>query len=248
MADTQRVYGIHAVESILKNRPEQVLTVWFVRERHDKRLQTLQHMAEKLQIGVQSAHAKKLNELAGDTHHQGVVAEYRVARPWTEAELIEKLEQAEKDCLLLVLEGIQDPHNLGACLRTADAAGVFAVVIPRDKAASITPIVRKVACGAAENVPVVMVGNITRLLETLKPLGIWIKGAAGEAKDSIFQTDFTGKIALVLGAEGTGLKRITETACDSLFSIPMKGTVESLNVSVATGVCLYEALRQRGVS
>lgn len=248
MAETQRVYGIHAVESILKNRPDQVLTVWFMKERSDKRVQTLHQMAEKLGLGIQHAHTKKLNELAGDTHHQGVVAEYRVAKPWTEAELIEKLEQTEKDCLLLVLEGIQDPHNLGACLRTADGAGVFAVIIPRDKAASITPVVRKVACGAAENIPIVMVNNITRLLETLKPLGIWIKGAAGEAKDSIFQTDFTGKIAIVLGAEGSGLKRITEAACDSLFSIPMKGSVDSLNVSVATGICLYEALRQRGES
>jgi 23S rRNA (guanosine2251-2'-O)-methyltransferase len=245
VAETQRVYGIHAVESILNNRPEQVLTVWFVKERNDKRLQTLHHLAEKLGLGIQSANAKKLNELAGDTHHQGVVAEYRVAKPWTEAELMEKLEQTKQDCLLLVLEGIQDPHNLGACLRTADAAGVFAVVIPRDKAASITPIVRKVACGAAEHVPIVVVGNVTRFLETLKPLGIWIKGATGEAKASIFETDFTGKVAIVMGAEGSGLKRITESTCDSLFSIPMNGSVESLNVSVATGICLYEALRQR---
>jgi 23S rRNA (guanosine2251-2'-O)-methyltransferase len=155
------------------------------------------------------------------------------------------LKTASSPPLFLVLDNIQDPHNLGACLRTADAVHVTAVIIPKDRSATITPVVRKVATGAAETVPIVQVNNLVRALEHLKELGVWLMGASGDAKQSLYQTDLRGPIALVLGAEGTGLRRLTEECCDVLMHIPMRGSVESLNVSVAAGICLYEALRQR---
>ena len=159
--------------------------------------------------------------------------------------LLQFVEQSEQPSLILVLDGVTDPHNLGACLRSADAAGVHAVVVPKDKSADLSPTVRKVACGAAEVVPFVRVTNLSRTLEALKERGVWLFGAAGEAEKSIYDNDLTGSMALVMGAEGAGLRRLTREHCDHLVKLPMAGSVSSLNVSVATGVCLFEAVRQR---
>lgn len=240
------VYGIHAVQFVLKKRPETVLALFMSEQRQDSRLQTLRQSAQKTGIRIQAVSPDKLKDLALEGQHQGVVARCKTMPEWTEADLIQAIEAPEiKIGPLLILDGVQDPHNLGAILRTADAAGVLAVVIPKDRATTVTPVVRKVASGAAESVPVVTVTNLARCMEKLKAVGVWIKGASAEAPASLYQIDFTGCVAIVLGAEGSGLRSLTEAHCDELFSIPMLGMVESLNVSVAAGICLYEAFRQR---
>ena len=167
------------------------------------------------------------------------------SREWSEDDLLAMLSGSDKPPFLLILDGVTDPHNLGACLRTADAVGVQAVVVPKDKSASLSPTVRKVACGAAETVPLVRVTNLARFMRTIRDDGVWLIGTAGEADNTLYQADFTGPVALVMGAEGKGMRRLTREHCDLLINIPMLGHVDSLNVSVATGVCLYEALRQR---
>jgi len=177
-------------------------------------------------------------------NHQGVIAEVKVADAlMNENQLLELVEEKD-NCLLLVLDGVTDPHNLGACLRTADAAGVDAVIIPKDRSATLTAVARKVACGAADYVPVVKVTNLARYLSQLKELNVWIIGTAGEATSDVYQTKFSGATALVMGAEGSGMRRLTRENCDQLIKIPMAGSVSSLNVSVATGVCLFEIVRQ----
>jgi len=173
------------------------------------------------------------------------VVEVPAAETGGERQLDDFLHTLRSPALLLVLDGVTDPHNLGACLRTADAAGVQAVILPKDRSAGLTPVVRKVACGAAEHLPVFAVTNLARALRTLQAAGLWVYGAAGEAEKSLYDVDFTGSVALVLGAEGSGLRRLTREHCDALVKIPMTGSVESLNVSVATGVLLYEVVRQR---
>ena len=186
--------------------------------------------------------------------HQGVVAEAleepvrgEIGQPnlWDEWQLLQAVKDKTGPVLILVLDGVTDPHNLGACLRSADAAGVDAVVVPKDKSADLNPTARKVACGAAETVPFVRVTNISRTLKALKELGVWLYGTAGEAKNSLYDSDLTGSMALVMGAEGGGLRRLTREQCDHLVKLPMAGSVSSLNVSVATGVCLFEVVRQR---
>tara|TARA_R110000822_G_scaffold15732_12_gene54070 strand:+ start:263 stop:793 length:531 start_codon:yes stop_codon:yes gene_type:complete len=174
-----------------------------------------------------------------------VVAAVTESREWTEDDLLTQLAASDKPPFLLVLDGVTDPHNLGACMRTCDAVGIQAVIVPKDKSASLTAVARKVACGAAETVPFVRVTNLARFLRTLKDQGVWLIGTAGEAEATVYQADFKGPVALVMGAEGTGMRRLTREHCDQLINIPMLGHVDSLNVSVATGVCLYEALRQR---
>jgi len=247
MKHEHMVYGIHAVQFVLKKHPETVLSLWVSEQRQDNRLQSVLTLAQQVQLRVQTVPAKTLMDLiGGEGQHQGIVAKCRTTPPWEEGDLLLALENAVGPLgPLLILDGVQDPHNLGAILRTADATGVFAVVLPKDRAASITPVVRKVACGAAENVPVVTVTNLARCIEKLKTAGVWVKGASAEASASIYETELTGPLAIVLGAEGTGMRMLTEKHCDVLFSIPMQGMVESLNVSVSAGVCLYEALRQR---
>jgi 23S rRNA (guanosine2251-2'-O)-methyltransferase len=195
-------------------------------------------------VKVSTRDVQELDRLASGERHQGVCVQMRSAGVLGEGALDDLLEKV-KAPLLLVLDGVQDPHNLGACLRTADAAGVAAVIVPRDRAAGLSPVVRKVASGAAETIPLIQVVNLARTLRWLKEREIWIVGTDDEAPKSLFETSLTGPLALVLGAEGQGLRRLTKENCDALISIPMKGVVESLNVSVATGVVLYEALRQR---
>jgi 23S rRNA (guanosine2251-2'-O)-methyltransferase len=196
-------------------------------------------------VPVEETTGDSLDRAAGHDHHQGVVARCRAAPERTEAELPAFLKDLPATAFLLVLDGVQDPHNLGACLRSADAAGVQAVIVPRDNSAPLTPAVRKVASGAAETVPLFRVANLARVLETLKSAGVWLVGAAGEAERDLYDIDLRGPLALVLGAEGTGLRRLTRDLCDHLARIPMTGSVGSLNVSVAAGVCLFEAVRQR---
>lgn len=239
------VFGLHSVEALLQNQPERVLRICAAHERNDKKMDALVKAAKRLGIAVEDASRQELDRMTDDANHQGIVAFVKKAKMLDEHDLKQLLDNLTVPPFLLILDGVTDPHNLGACLRSADAAGVHAVIVTKDKAAGITPTVSKVACGAAEAVPFIQVTNLARTLEMLKERGIWIYGAAGEAKDNLFQTNLSGPIALVLGAEGEGLRRLTRETCDVLVKIPMAGTVSSLNVSVATGVFLFEVVRQR---
>ncbi|MBU2875959.1 23S rRNA (guanosine(2251)-2'-O)-methyltransferase RlmB [Marinobacter salexigens] len=238
------VFGWHAVEAVLKREPERLRQVWIQTGRQDKRVKTITDTLEELGVRWAVVHRRELDERVGGVH-QGVVAAVSESREWSEDDLLAQLAASDKPPFLLVLDGVTDPHNLGACMRTCDAVGVQAVIVPKDKSASLTPVARKVACGAAETVPFVRVTNLARFLRTLQDQGVWLVGTAGEAKATLYQADFKGPIALVMGAEGKGMRRLTREHCDQLINIPMLGHVDSLNVSVATGVCLYEALRQR---
>lgn len=238
------IFGWHAVESVLKREPERVQQVWIQTGRQDRRVRAITGTLDDHGVPWQVVHRRELDERVSGVH-QGIVAAVAPGKEWSEGDLMAMLESAQQPPFLLVLDGITDPHNLGACLRTADAAGVQAVVVPRDKSASLTPVARKVACGAAETVPLVRVTNLARCLRSLQELGVWLVGTAGEADTSLYQADLKGPLAIVMGAEGRGMRRLTREHCDLLVSIPMHGQVDSLNVSVATGVCLYEAVRQR---
>ena len=238
------VFGWHAVEAVLKREPERLHRVWIQTGRQDKRVKSITDALDGLGVAWKVVHRRELDERVSGVH-QGIVAAVSESREWTEDDLLSQLAGSDRPPFLLVLDGVTDPHNLGACMRTADAVGVQAVIVPKDKSASLTPVARKVACGAAETVPFVRVTNLARFLRTLKDQGVWLIGTAGEAKATLFQADFKGPVALVMGAEGKGMRRLTREHCDQLINIPMLGHVDSLNVSVATGVCLYEALRQR---
>jgi len=238
-------YGIHPVRLLLERSPQRVRRLWLASSKTHGRIDELRELARRHEIEVLPADDATLERLSDAGRHQGAVAEveFRAGDPETALELA--LESAPGPPLLLVLDGVQDPHNLGACLRTADAAGANAVIAPRDRAAGITPIVRKVAAGAAETLPFIAVVNLARTMRDLKTRGVWIVGTADGSTRSIYDVDLTGPIALVLGAEADGLRRLTREHCDELVSLPMAGVVESLNVSVAAGVALYEAVRQR---
>lgn len=244
MAKLESVYGLHAVQALLKSAPQRVNELLVLEGRHDQRLKKLLHTAERAAVRVRQTSRKELDKLS-DGNHQGVVALSFPGELHDEKYLYRLLQDLQQTPFLLVLDGVTDPHNLGACLRTADAAGVHAVIAPRDKACGLTSTVRKVACGAAETVPFVQVTNLARTLKALQQAGIWIIGTDLDTTQSLYDSDLTGPLALVLGAEGKGLRRLTREACDSLVKLPMQGTVQSLNVSVSAGICLYEALRQR---
>ena len=245
MAQEERIFGLHAVRTLLERRPEAVLSLAVQTGRQDKRLQDLLELARPHGIPVQARSTGELDAAAEGGVHQGVVARVRPAPMLDEHRLLDLVEALDRPAFLLVLDGVTDPHNLGACLRTADAAGVDCVIAPRDRAAGLTPTARKVAAGAAETVPFAQVTNLVRCLEHLKQAGVWVVGTAGEATDLLHDVDLTGPLAVVMGAEGDGMRRLTREACDRLIRLPMAGAVESLNVSVATGVVLYEAVRQR---
>jgi 23S rRNA (guanosine2251-2'-O)-methyltransferase len=247
VADSKRnfVYGLHAVNAALERAPERVLELWIVQARDDARTRDLKDRADRVGVHVHAVAADALNKLVGDVVHQGAVAAMRPLRPWDEHDLTQALSQLSGDPLLLILDGVTDPHNLGACLRTADAAGAHAVVIPKDRAATVDGVARKVAAGAAEFIPVVSVTNLARTLEVLKERGIWVVGTDGEAEKTLYAADLKRPLALVLGAEGSGMRRLTKDKCDFLVRIPMAGHTPSLNVSVAAGIALFEALRQR---
>jgi 23S rRNA (guanosine2251-2'-O)-methyltransferase len=244
-ADLSPIVGIHSVRAALKHGGEAVREVWLERRRRDRRLGEIAELAREAGVGVRQVDRDELERAGRGVNHQGVLAWVRTPAARTEQDLGSILEKADGPPLLLILDEVQDPHNLGACLRTADAAGVHAVIAPKDNAVGLTPTVCKVASGAAETVPYVQVTNLARAMDSLKEQGIWMVGAAGEAEADLFATDLTGPIGLAMGGEGKGLRRLTRERCDVLVRLPMLGTVESLNVSVAAGICLYEALRQR---
>jgi 23S rRNA (guanosine2251-2'-O)-methyltransferase len=238
-------YGMHAVRVLLTRSPTRVRRVLVAAGRDAGRHAEIKTLAERAGIQVSAADDSMLDRLAEGGRHQGVLAEITARAGDPETQLEEALEAAGDAPLLLVLDGVQDPHNLGACLRSADAAGVAAVIAPRDRAAGLTPVVRKVAAGAAETVPFVSVVNLARTLRELKERSIWLVGTDDESGKSIYDVDLKGPTAIVMGSEGEGMRRLTRECCDQLVSIPMAGAVESLNVSVATGIVLFEAVRQR---
>jgi 23S rRNA (guanosine2251-2'-O)-methyltransferase len=247
VADSKRnfVYGMHAINAVLERAPERLLELWLAQPRDDARARELRARAEGAGIRVQSVGGEALAKLVGDVTHQGAVAAVRPLRPWDEHDLTAALSALTEDPLLLVLDGVTDPHNLGACIRTANAAGAHAVLIPKDRAATVDAVVRKVAAGAAEFIPVASLTNLARTLDLLKEQRIWIVGTDGEAGQSLFASDLKRPLAVVLGGEGAGMRRLTRERCDFLVRIPMHGQIESLNVSVAAGVALFEARRQR---
>ncbi len=246
MANTRYIYGFHAVASRLKQRARSVHEVYVDSARRDPRARDLVKLAESFQVRVVEIDAVRLNGMAGAGRHQGVAAKVDVVE--LAVSLDDVLDQVQEPPLLLVLDGVTDPHNLGACLRTADAAGVHAVVAPKDRAVGLNATVMKVASGAADTVPYITVTNLARTLRELKERDIWIVGAAEEAEHAHHAPGLNRPLAWVLGAEGEGLRRLTRETCDELRRIPMGGSVESLNVSVATGICLFEAVRQRGAT
>jgi 23S rRNA (guanosine2251-2'-O)-methyltransferase len=247
VAESKRnfVYGLHAVNAVLERAPERLLELWVAQPRDDARIHELRDRAQNVGVRVQLVGGEALAKLVGEVAHQGAVAAVRPLKPWDEHDLMEGLSQISGDPLILILDGVTDPHNLGACLRTADAAGAHAVLIPKDRAAAVDGVVRKVAAGAAEFVPVASVTNLARAIDRLKERGIWVVGTDAEAPQTLYAADLRRPLGMVLGAEGTGMRRLTRERCDFLVRIPMGGQVESLNVSVAAGVALFEARRQR---
>lgn len=250
------VYGIHAVDSLLRQNAKSVQRLLLQTGREDKRITALLELAQNQGVSVLREPRTDLDKIVSG-RHQGAVAQLRdgVAREdsaasnlWREADLLQAVDNKEGPVLILVLDGVTDPHNLGACLRSADAAGVDAVVVPRDNSADLTPVVRKVACGAAEVVPFVRVTNISRTLQALQERGVWLYGTDGDAEKSLYNSELTVSIALVMGAEGKGMRRLTRECCDYLIHLPMAGSVSSLNVSVAAGIFLFEVVRQRAAS
>jgi 23S rRNA (guanosine2251-2'-O)-methyltransferase len=239
------IAGVHSVRNALRHGPDSVSEIWVDQRRHDQRLREILALARHAQVRVRHTDRDTLDRLSGGANHQGVLAQAAVPVAQGEADLQGLLEALNEPPFLLVLDGLQDPHNLGACLRTADAAGVHAVIAPRDNAVGLTPTVCKIASGAAGRVPFVQVTNLARTLRGLKEQGVWLIGTAGEADTDFFATDLRGALALVMGGEEKGLRRLTRETCDLLVNLPMRGQVESLNVSVATGIVLFEALRQR---
>jgi len=247
MSSHKVLFGFHAVGVRLKTAPQSIIEVYYEPTRRDARMRQFLDKAREANVRLIEADGLRLSRLAGSHGHQGVAAKVDpVAQVHSLDELLEQLEaDGVVSPLLLVLDGITDPHNLGACLRVADGAGAHAVIAPKDHAAGLNATVAKVASGAAETMPYFMVTNLARTLGELKERNIWIIGTSDDAPKTLYQVDLKGPVALVLGAEGAGMRQLTRKTCDELISIPMRGAVESLNVSVASGVCLYEALRQR---
>ncbi|PJD92461.1 MAG: 23S rRNA (guanosine(2251)-2'-O)-methyltransferase RlmB [Legionella sp.] len=247
MSSEQLIYGLHAVAALLNNPHRTVKHIFVNQERQDKRMLDVLATITQHSIPLFPLSAAKMALKFPEEVHQGIVAVAHPLPQYHEQDLLAFIEKKTTPPFLLILDGVTDPHNLGACLRTADAAGVDCVIIPKDKSATITPVVSKVACGAAESIPVIRVTNLARTIESIKQQGIWVYGTAGEAETSLYALDAKIPLALVLGAEGEGLRRLTRERCDGLFSIPMLGNVSSLNVSVAAGVCLFEVVRQRNL-
>ena len=245
---SSKLYGLHSVQAALDYSPKKIHKAWIDSGRQDKRLGQAVDDLLALGIEIEKVDRKRLDRLAEGSNHQGIVIEVEMPGELSESDLKAAVENLSETALFLVLDNVQDPHNLGACLRTADATGVHGVIITKDNATGITPTVCKVASGAAETVPVYQVTNLSRTLRWLKGEGLWIMGAAGETAQTVYKTDFTVPTALAVGAEGKGLRRLTKEQCDVLVSVPMLGQVSSLNLSVATGVLLYEAVRQRSLA
>jgi 23S rRNA (guanosine2251-2'-O)-methyltransferase len=239
------LYGINTIEAALTHDPKNVLELYIEAGSHNARLKELSERAREAGVKPHARDRAALDKMTGGARHQGAVARYRAPPPRAEKELYELVEQARRDTLIRVLDGVTDPHNLGACLRSAEAAGATAVVVPKDKAAGITPTVRRASSGAADRVAFFAVTNLARTLKALKEKGVWLVGLTGDAAQDFYRLDLKGPLGLVMGSEGEGMRRLTGEACDFLAQIPLRGGVESLNVSVATGIALFEALRQR---
>lgn len=247
MIDNALVYGIHSVTAAIEADASRVLELWFDRSRHDMRLNALRQLAMQHGLSVQQADKKSLDKMISGERHQGVVARCRPVRrsQTSQIGMDSLLADISGNALLLILDGVSDPHNLGACLRTAEAAGAHAVIIPAQNAAGMTPAVRKVAAGSAERVPLISVTNLARTIRELKQQNVWVIGADGHSERRYYDIDLTRPVALVLGNEATGMRRLTHELCDEVCALPMFGQAESLNVSVTAGICLYEAVRQR---
>lgn len=237
--------GIHSVASALAKAPQQLRLVTVAQECSNPRVHELVQQARTAGIRVETGSRSMLDRSSEDQRHQDIIAQFEAANIGTEKDLGRLLDAVEGDPLVLVLDGIQDPHNLGACLRTAEAAGVNLVVLPKDRSAGLTPVARRSASGAAEVLPIILATNLARVLRALKDRGVWLAGTTDSAGQGLYQTDLRGPLGLVMGSEGKGMRRLTAELCDYQLRIPMQGTVNSLNVSVATAVCLYEVVRQR---
>ncbi|MGH8184765.1 MAG: 23S rRNA (guanosine(2251)-2'-O)-methyltransferase RlmB [Rhodanobacteraceae bacterium] len=238
------IVGINPVEGALANDPSRVREVLVEQGAHNPRVAALAEEAKRLGVRVHARPRAMLDKVSGHARHQGVAANYEVPAAKSEHDLASLLDA--DDALLLVLDGVTDPHNLGACLRSAAAAGATAVIAPKDRAVGVTPVVRRASAGAVDRVPLIEITNLARTLRELKDAGVWLTGLAGEAEASLYDIDLNGRVALVMGGEGEGMRRLTREACDRLARIPMRGPTESLNVSVAAGIVLFEAMRQRG--
>ncbi len=245
MTDLHIVAGMHSVRTALKHGSDGVSEVWVEAKRRDQKIREIIGLAKQAGVVLHQVERAELDAKVPGVNHQGAVAQVQVPSARDETDLKDLLQSIDTP-LLLILDGVQDPHNLGACLRSADAAGVHAVIAPKDRSVGLTPTACKVASGAAETVPFIQVTNLVRTIRWLQDEHrVWVVGAAGEAETSLYQADMKGPLALVMGAEEKGMRRLTCEACDMLVKLPMAGNVESLNVSVATGVCLFEAIRQR---
>jgi 23S rRNA (guanosine2251-2'-O)-methyltransferase len=238
--------GIHAVTAVLEQNPARVLQIYVNEKRRNNRLDPILEMISANKVLLKEVSRDRLDRLADNQIHQGIIARCEALPARAEAELIWDVKALKKPAMLLVLDGVQDPHNLGACIRTLNGAGGDGIIIPKDRSAPVTPVVHKTASGAMENTPIYTVTNLSRTLQQLKDeCGLWVFGTSDKAEKNLYEVNFTVPFALVLGAEGKGMRRLVSEHCDELISIPMQGTVNSLNVSVASGVCCYEALRQR---
>jgi 23S rRNA (guanosine2251-2'-O)-methyltransferase len=243
--DVALLFGFHPIEAALERSGGRIQSLLVASESRNPRARTLADQAREQGVHVRTEPRAALDRRSGGERHQDVIAEFVPDNIWGEQDLERLLDAIDGSPLLLVLDGVQDPHNLGACLRSADAAGVGFVILPKDRSAGLTPVARRAAAGAAEILPIVLVTNLARVLKRLKDTGVWLAGTTDQADQSIYEAELKGPLALVMGAEGKGMRRLTEELCDFRLRIPMLGTVDSLNVSVATAVCLFEAVRQR---
>ncbi|PHS25570.1 MAG: 23S rRNA (guanosine(2251)-2'-O)-methyltransferase RlmB [Methylophaga sp.] len=242
------IFGLHAIQAALDVPVSRIKEIWLADERQDARIDAIIEGAKKHDIEIQKVAREQLDEMLPDVQHQGGIAKCRPLKVLDETDLVKLLESLEEPPFLLILDGVQDPHNLGACIRTAEAAGAHAVIAPKDRASSLTHTALKVSSGAAERLPFIQITNLARVLRELQHHGIWLVGTSADSETTIFEADLKGPLAIVLGAEGRGIRRLTRENCDQTVYIPMKGAAESLNVSVAAGVCLFEAGRQRLLS
>lgn len=245
MSQSQRIFGIHAVQSAITNSPEKLIQAWVDKQRQDKKISTLCSQLNQLGVSIQPIDRKRLEQLAKGQNHQGIMLELRLPKALNEDALKQALTTNTQIPFYLVLDQIQDPHNLGACLRTADAAGVQGVILPQNQSVDFTPVVCKVASGAAETIPVYRVTNLARTLKWLQEQGLWIVGTSDDSDKTAYEVDMTSPLVIVMGSEGKGMRRLTREHCDWLVKLPMAGYVSSLNLSVATGIMLYETVRQR---
>ncbi len=245
MSKKEILPGIHTVSALLTRQPERTQLLWLEQNKQNSRIEKLINQSRSLGISIQQVQRQKLDQLCEGAQHQGIAASCTPTDYLDEQDLFEKLPAMDASPLLLILDEVCDPHNFGACLRTAEAAGVTAVITPQRNTAPLTPVVHKTASGATIRLPLVKTSNLSRFIDGLKRTGVWVYGASGDAPESIYQSNLVNPSAIIMGAEGQGLRRLTQERCDHLFSLPMHGDVESLNVSVATGIFLYEALRQR---